>query len=162
MSDFTRFTAEHYLTKDSEASKVLGKDYQRVTKAFTYYIGHEHSDKWVTVPEGFLTDGASIPKIFQWLLPPFGEYAQAATLHDWLCEHYYVYHDTDDFHPTTLPVDRKEIDRIMYEAMRVLGVAKWRRTLIQGGLDTYRFLTRPKKPVVDPRKVELEKRVFNS
>lgn len=156
MSDFTRFTATQDLIKDREASRILGKPYRRVADDFTYYIGHENSSKWVTVPKGFLTDGASIPKIFQWLLNPYGEYAQAATLHDWLCEHYYIYVS----HPTqgcvTSVVDRKEIDRIMYEAMRVLDVAAWRRNLIQIGLDAYRFITRPTKPVVDPRKTALE------
>lgn len=161
MSDFTRFTAEQCLIKDDDASKILGKKYKRVTNSFTYYIGHEGSDKWVTVPKGFLTDGATIPKLFQWLLPAFGEYEQATTLHDWLCENYFIYTASEDNVYKPVTIDREEIDRILYESMRVLNVAKWRRTLIQGGLDIYRILTNPKKPNVDPRKTALEQRTLD-
>lgn len=37
-----------------------------------------------TVPEGFVTDFASIPRIFWSLLPPDGVYSYAAILHDYL------------------------------------------------------------------------------
>ncbi len=38
----------------------------------------------ITVPKGFLTDLASIPSLFHGLLPPDGEYAPAAIVHDFL------------------------------------------------------------------------------
>jgi len=37
------------------------------------------------VPTGSETDFASIPKIFQWLLPTSGRYTKPAVLHDYLC-----------------------------------------------------------------------------
>lgn len=40
--------------------------------------------KAVTVPPGFVTDLASIPRIFYSLLRPDGEYAYAAVVHDYL------------------------------------------------------------------------------
>jgi len=39
------------------------------------------------VDAGFETDLASVPRIFWSVLPPFGRYAKAAVVHDWL----YVY-----------------------------------------------------------------------
>jgi hypothetical protein len=39
----------------------------------------------VTVPVGFLSDGASIPRPFWSILPPWGWYSRAAVLHDYLC-----------------------------------------------------------------------------
>ena len=39
------------------------------------------------VPTGSETDFASIPKIFQWLLPRSGRYTKPAVLHDYLCRH---------------------------------------------------------------------------
>jgi len=156
MSSFTRFTAANHLTLDDNASNILGKNYYRVTEGFRYYIGHENSDKYVDVPTGFLTDGASVPFFLQWLIPPLGEYSQACTLHDWLCEHYEITQVVNGV-PTQVKIDREEIDRILYEAMRVLNVAAWRRNIIQVGVDAYRFVTRPTKPKVDPRKTELER-----
>lgn len=38
----------------------------------------------VTVPKGFVTDFASIPRVFYSLLRPDGEYAHAALIHDYL------------------------------------------------------------------------------
>ncbi len=38
----------------------------------------------VTAPKGFVTDMASIPRIFWSMLPPDGNYAYAAILHDYL------------------------------------------------------------------------------
>jgi hypothetical protein len=37
-----------------------------------------------TVPAGFKTDFASVPKLFWNILPPTGRYTKAAVLHDWL------------------------------------------------------------------------------
>lgn len=39
----------------------------------------------ITVPVGFRTDLASVPRLFWWLLPPTGVYERAATFHDFGC-----------------------------------------------------------------------------
>lgn len=56
---------------------------------FVFHIGHEHSTLWVHVPEGFLTDGASIPSAVRWMVPKsVQELAlKPAAVHDALCEH---------------------------------------------------------------------------
>lgn len=38
----------------------------------------------ITVPKGYVTDCASIPRPFRWLLPQCGHSAVASLLHDWL------------------------------------------------------------------------------
>jgi hypothetical protein len=38
----------------------------------------------IMVPKGFVTDGASVPRAFWNIIPPFGKYGQAAILHDYL------------------------------------------------------------------------------
>lgn len=40
-----------------------------------------------TVPAGSDTDFASVPEIFQWLIPRSGRYTKPAVLHDFLCRH---------------------------------------------------------------------------
>lgn len=155
MSSFTRFTAESCLEIDDQASRILGKNYWRVTKAFRYYIGSEGSNRYVDVPTCFLTDGASVPVYLRWLIPALGEYSQATTLHDYLCEHYEITVVTNGV-AAQVKIDRKEIDRILYEAMRVLEVHPINRNIIQVGVDAYRIVTRPTKPKVNKRKVELE------
>ena len=67
-----------------------------------------------TVPAGFETDFASIPRAFWSLVGhPAGQYAQAAVLHDFLYR--------------TKAVPRAEADRIFREAMQVLEVPAWQR-----------------------------------
>ena len=39
----------------------------------------------VTVPKGFITDGATVPRLFQNLVPSFGRYLPAVIIHDYMC-----------------------------------------------------------------------------
>lgn len=75
---------------------------------FEYYteiFGHK---KYITVPKGFLTDFASIPKVFHSFIKDKDKYNKAAVVHDWLynCKIY----------------DRKTADKIFLEAMAILGI----------------------------------------
>jgi hypothetical protein len=77
------------------------------------------SDIWpelIVVPAGFITDLASIPRIFQSLIPKVGKHALAAIVHDYLVR-------LPDF-------DRKLADKIFLEAMKLLGVNPVRRRLM--------------------------------
>lgn len=155
MSTFTQFTAQENLIFDQQASAILKKTYFRVVPGFRFYIGTAGSDRYVDVPEGFLTDGASVPFIMQWLIPTLGEYSQAATLHDFLCERYEITQVIDGV-PTQVKITRKEVDAILYEAMKVMGVEAWRQKAIKSGVDLYRFVARPVEPVIAPQKTLLE------
>lgn len=65
-------------------------------------------DNIVTVPAGFLTDFASVPRFIQDVLPPWNRYGPAAIVHDRL---YY-----------TQELRRELADAILREAMSLLGV----------------------------------------
>jgi hypothetical protein len=87
----------------------------RVTSEFDYVLDWNNlASRKITVPAGFVTDFASIPRALWDILPPTGLYGKAAVIHDYL----YV-------HGGKLPPDvftKKQADRIFYEAMGVLGV----------------------------------------
>ncbi|MBU2708890.1 DUF1353 domain-containing protein [Zooshikella marina] len=72
----------------------------------------------LTVPVDFITDFASIPRIFWMLLPRDGKYLEAAVLHDWL-----YFRQPDE-------MTRKEADLIFRDAMNSLDVASWKSALI--------------------------------
>lgn len=42
-------------------------------------------DVIVRIEEGFVSDGATVPRFFWRWFPPTGQYTAAAILHDWLC-----------------------------------------------------------------------------
>lgn len=71
--------------------------------------------KTIEVPEGFITDLASIP-----LLGNHRSWSRAAVIHDFL---YY-----------TNGISRLEADKVLAEAMKVLKVPFWRRALVISGL----------------------------
>jgi len=80
----------------------------KVMEPFDYEIGEVGSGNKIDVPVNFITDLASIPRIFWSIMPPFGKYSRAAVLHDW------IYH--------TQQFTRKMSDDILMEAMQVLSV----------------------------------------
>src|SRR5262245_10385175 len=51
---------------------------------WTPSIGTDPSTQRVTVPRGFVTDLASVPRLFWVLISPAGRHGHAAILHDWL------------------------------------------------------------------------------
>lgn len=56
-----------------------------LTADLHWEVGHRGSGLWVTVPDGFVTDLASIPKVARWLFNPNEpSTAKAAAVHDWL------------------------------------------------------------------------------
>ncbi len=55
----------------------------RVHEPFAFYLSDDSSDV-ISVPAGFVTDLATVPRIFWTLLPPDGKYAKAAIIHDYL------------------------------------------------------------------------------
>ena len=65
----------------------------------------------ITVPKGFITDGASIPKSLQWIYDPFGKYIKGAVIHDYL---YSKYNDTG--------INRTLADKIFDFIMKETGV----------------------------------------
>ena len=83
----------------------IGDNQWKLHTPFTYQI---RAGEAVRVPEGFVTDFASIPQAFWSILPPHGQYAAAAVVHDFLYKH----------HKYT----RKRSDQIFKEGMKVLGV----------------------------------------
>lgn len=87
----------------------IGKDKFRVYKDFKCY-GY-------TVPKGFVTNGANIPRIFWSLFPPNSpEYLSAVVLHDYMCAKNGVF-------------TYKEADAMLYRAMIDIGVSKWKAKL---------------------------------
>jgi hypothetical protein len=81
-----------------------------IMKNFGYAVGSEDSGEVIDVPFGFLTDFASVPRIFWWMFPKWGKYGNAAVIHDFL---YWDQRYT-----------RKKSDSVFLEAMGVLGVNK--------------------------------------
>lgn len=86
----------------------------------------------ITVPAGFVTDLASIPRMASPVLPPDGPWTKAAVIHDAL---YYCRGGQNTWHGRRIisrarPYTRAEADDILREAMADRGVDTLRRNII--------------------------------
>lgn len=151
MSSFTRFSAALQVQYDEDASEILGADHWRVCQPFRFYLGGKDTDRWVYVPAGYLTDGASVPRACWSLIPPWGSYGQAAVVHDIVCEYLSI---TVDGKPHS--VTRTECDEILLEAMTVLGVPEAQRNAIYGAVSLYRVASGVDEPTSTAQKRALE------
>lgn len=104
MSSFTKPLVLKFLDK-----KKNNKCWFELVEPFEYHVHSLNSGDVITVPEGYCTDFASVPRIFWSIIPPIGLYGKAAVIHDYLC----------DEQTRT----RKEADLIFREAMSVLKVS---------------------------------------
>lgn len=95
--------------------KMPGHYNWRVYDPFAFYLGDDESDV-IEVPTGFITDLATIPRIFWSLMPPDWRYAKAAIIHDYLYDNALR--------------TKKETDLISQDGMTVLGVPKWKRKVM--------------------------------
>ncbi|MFJ7315472.1 DUF1353 domain-containing protein [Pseudomonas sp. NPDC098747] len=151
MSGFTEFSAPLNLEYDYEASKILDADYWRVTQEFRYYIKGQDDRTWVDVPAGYLTDGASVPRIFWSLIPPWGAYGQAAVVHDILCESL-----SFTVNGKAHSIARKTCDDILLETMNVLGVPFLKCQIIHKAVSLYRIFSGVDKATISEKKRALE------
>lgn len=151
MSSFTDFSAPLCIQYDPDASKALGADHWRVREGFRFYIGSRDSGDWVNVPAGYLTDGASVPRLFWSLIPPWGIYGQAAVVHDIVCEYLSITKDGTPFR-----VSRKVCDDILLQAMEVIGVPWLTRQAIHKAVALYRIASGVNAPTTTPIKRQLE------
>jgi hypothetical protein len=79
-----------------------------------------HTDFHVLVPEGFVSDGASIPAMF-WVIvgPPLGSnHLIASIVHDYLCE------SATDYS------ERLLADAVFFKLLRDYGVPAWKRSVM--------------------------------
>ncbi len=126
---FTKFDSAVHFKVDAQASIKFGRPMYRVLQAFRFYIGNPEDQRWVYVPEGFLTDLATVPSMLEWLIPHDGPYAKAAIVHDLLCEQATIFHKGE---PIYVSFDRAH--KIFDDAMHVLGVHRMVRYLLVGAV----------------------------
>ena len=113
--------------------------------------GQEDKYKAVDVPIGFVTDFASIPRVFWSLLRPDGEYTYPAILHDFL---YWTQERPRDVADQIFKIGMEEFSiskttiGTIYEAVRLGGASAWESNAKAKGNDEKRVL---KQFPADPR-----------
>lgn len=85
-------------------------------KPFRWFLSGVGFHAECSVPDGYKTNFASVPRFFWRILPPDGPHREAAIIHDAMYDAGYP--------------SRWLADAIFYEAMNELGVSLWKRLLM--------------------------------
>lgn len=152
--DFKEFDGSLDVQYSKLAFEELGKHYWVVKKAFSMDLG---IDRRVYIPKGYLSDGASVPGVFQRLIPPWGKYSQAAVMHDWLCEYLLIW---DDNLEDWISISRSDCDALFNTGMRILRVKKSLRVVMFNAVRAYGHLASIVYKSYDPKKAEVERRLL--
>ena len=95
-----------------------------------------HALRGIRVEQGFKTDLASIPAWLRWLLPPDGEYKEAAVIHDWLLKLMY----DGNSNITRVIAASTFLDTLVYQKVK-----RWKIVLLYlgvRGMDLYKWWTK--------------------
>lgn len=122
----SRFTEDVTVT-----NRLSGRVHRwKLEEPVSYRVVDADDSEVVTVPPGFHTDFASIPRPFWFWIAPWGRHGRAAIVHDFL---YQLGAVTDPDTRTLRRPSKREADRIFRQAMAVLDrvilgrSAFWRR-----------------------------------
>lgn len=121
--------------------EAVDESHWKLLEEFDFYLGSLESSEYVSVPEGYVTDFATIPRIFWSIIPPWGKYGKAAVIHDFLCTDGYYFREIDGKR-LQVAVTREEADNIFLEAMTVLNVDEVTRSAMYAAVRAYAVITR--------------------
>lgn len=93
--------------------ELIGKNLWKNLEQFEYHVGDYPSEEIITVPVDYVTNFASVPRIFWAIISPIDNHAKAAVVHDYL-------YDSGRY-------TRKRSDEIFLEALNVLDVKTWKK-----------------------------------
>ena len=96
--------------------EVIGKNLFQLIEPLEYHVGCYPSKEIIVVPAKFITDFASVPRVFWSIISPIDRHANAAVIHDFMYQTYYA--------------PKKRCEEIFLESMGVLKVPEWKRFCI--------------------------------
>ena len=136
-----------------ELTELKTQEYKKNKRKLVQDYIYEINGYKITVPKGFVTDGASVPDILKPLYNPFGKYFPAAVVHDYL---YSKYNNTGInrtladkiflFIMKELKIDRS-IRRKFYWAVRCFGELSWKKKLFNEGYKDQALIDRTDEAV---------------
>ena len=133
-----------------DLSVLKNKSLWKTIGGFDFYTDSIRSGQrlWASIPDGFVTDGATIPRLFWSWIPPMGPYGQAAVLHDYLRQTM-ILKTSLEADAQTISLSIKDTDRLFLEAMTVLNVPVFKREVMYDAVRVYAVVIKPVRQFVD-------------
>lgn len=105
-----------------------GRQLWQLTRSLRMTLSVNGGAVTVSVPPGFTTDFASVPRLLWPVFPPAGPWCKAAVIHDYLYQ--------------SRTCSRFLADALFREAMAQLGVPVWRRVVMYYAVRVFGFSAR--------------------
>lgn len=100
----------------------------QLTQPFIYHS--ELLNRDIEVPAGYVTDLASVPRLFRFIVPVANaKNRRAAVVHDYLCTN-----------PEGIVKDQKQADQVFREALGVVGVGRFRSAALYYPVRTFQSI----------------------
>ncbi len=129
ISEF-EYVTDLFLMRAIKAVKREGEKAQfLVARSYSVKFKLDGAEHTITVPQGMLTDLASIPRCMRWYISQVGPHLEASIVHDFL---YVAWQDLDGGEARS--EDRRFADRLMRTAMLSASVNGFKAFLIYLGL----------------------------
>lgn len=125
------YSNDGFVSYADDASLLLEKDYWYLKYPLKVDITMGSNFYEIKIPKGYLTDGASVPRILWSICPRWDKSHKAVILHDYLCEYRIV---TINGSPTQ--ISREEADKIFLLALKDEGLSKLKYSLMYGAVRT--------------------------
>lgn len=122
-----------FIPNDDLVVENVGDRKWKVVAPLTYMFSVDGIEQAITVPVGYVTDFASVPRLFWVLFPPDGKYTKAAVIHDYLCDN-----------PKKFTHTRKQTDYIFLTAMLESGVSRLKSFILFSAVRFYAIVTHTK------------------
>lgn len=114
-------------------SPVGGSGYWQLNKDFVYIPSKKLKISKITIPTGFKTNFASVPRIFRNIIQQWGKHGNAAIVHDYLytvgCIPYVSRKTADDIFLNAMKYSKVGFlkRQIMYRTVRLCGAMNWKK-----------------------------------
>lgn len=135
-----------------EVTKLLGRNYWYLENTIDVSIRTSNHHYEFSIPYGYLTDGATVPRIMWSFVPLWDECTSAVVIHDYLCNQKWI--KIDGIAKT---IDRKTVDDIFLGVMEFNGVNKMKRYTIYNAVRLHAELFNHKDAFYPEQKLEMER-----
>lgn len=145
------YSNDGFVAYAGSASLMLEKDYWYLKTGLKVDITIGNDLYEVNIPKGYLTDGATVPRILWSICPKWDRSHKAVILHDYLCEYRIV---TINGVPTQ--ISREEVDRLFLFALRYEGLTKLKYSLMYGAVRAQATVRGSRFVEINKAKLQLE------
>lgn len=132
-------------------SKMFGRNYWYLGEDVQYTINNDRDTYEFLIERGYLTDGATVPRLLWSIVPLWDECALAVVAHDFLCNYGWVVKNGK-----LTKLERAEIDKLFLHLLDFSNVAKFKYWMMYIAVRVFATTSGHKDPSISRRKEDAQ------